>query len=483
MASLPSLPWTEQQETLRSMKALLERWLKTSAEKMEADALARQLYHLSLEQTLQNVAATVSSSVSRITTASLELLQLLLRCVTPRTASEQSGVFVNLVRRVLDESFMSSENAHSRAGVEIVATVLRIGVATINVPLVAVFVKRYATTSLFAAGNLLRFTMTVAETHREALLRQGELTRLADGLTLLIRMDAAPISRLLREFLPSLLREEAMVTAVLSLPASKRRTFIDFIQREKLPVEVERLRGSRVVRGRSDLSVRSESRSVASRLSLTRPVFSDQDAVLAGVSLVDAETDITREELEEPESLSMTDARSATPVGLLVLCECQGERDGGSVALRDHSVHSQNHSMQSPIHPIHSPYHPTQPPIHTTQSPIHTTQSPIHTTQSPYHSTPFSTPSKSSRILTPVKTPLHTPRESDTFFHHCCQKLHSPTCSAVTLTLSFDLGNRRRCPTPAGDACATAARRLRALCRLPRRLLVAKRGNPHSAPL
>ena len=78
MASLPSLPWTEQQETLRSMKALLERWLKTSAEKTDADALTRQLYRLSLEQTLQNVAATVSSSVSRITTASLELLQLLL---------------------------------------------------------------------------------------------------------------------------------------------------------------------------------------------------------------------------------------------------------------------------------------------------------------------------------------------------------------------------------------------------------------------
>ena len=309
MASLPSLPWTEQQETLRSMKALLERWLKTNAEKTEADALTRQLYRLSLEQTLQNVAATVGSSVSRITTASLELLQLLLRCVTPQTASAQSGVFVGLVRRLLDESFMSSENAHSRAGVEIVMTVLRLDVATIAVPLVAVFVKRYATTSVFAAGNLLRFTMAVATSHRETLLQQGELTRLADGLTLLIRMDAAPVSRLLREFLPSLLREETMVAAVLTLPASKRRTFIDFVEREKLPVEVERLRGSRVVRGRSELSLResrSESRSVTSRLSLTRPVFGEQEPVLAGVSLVDAETDITREELEEPESLSVS---------------------------------------------------------------------------------------------------------------------------------------------------------------------------------
>ena len=309
MASLPSLPWTEQQETLRSMKALLERWLKTSAEKTEADALTRQLYRLSLEQTLQNVAATVGSSVSRITTASLELLQLLLRCVTPQTASAQSGVFVGLVRRLLDESFMSSENAHSRAGVEIVMTVLRLDVATIAVPLVAVFVKRYATTSVFAAGNLLRFTMAVATSHRDTLLRQGELTRLADGLTLLIRMDAAPVSRLLREFLPSLLREETMVAAVLTLPASKRRTFIDFVEREKLPVEVERLRGSRIVRGRSELSLResrSESRSVTSRLSLTRPVFGEQEPVLAGVSLVDAETDITREELEEPESLSVS---------------------------------------------------------------------------------------------------------------------------------------------------------------------------------
>lgn len=87
------------------------------------------------------MAATVGSSVSLITTASLELLQLLLRCVTPQTASAQSGVFVGLVRRLLDESFMSSENAHSRAGVEIVMTVLRLDVATIAVPLVAVFVK------------------------------------------------------------------------------------------------------------------------------------------------------------------------------------------------------------------------------------------------------------------------------------------------------------------------------------------------------
>lgn len=74
-------------------------------------------------------------------------------------------------------------------------------------------------------------------------------------------------------------------------------------------MEVERLRGSRVVRGRSELSLResrSESRSVTSRLSLTRPVFGEQEPVLAGVSLVDAETDITREELEEPESLSVS---------------------------------------------------------------------------------------------------------------------------------------------------------------------------------
>ena len=171
----------------------------------------------------ENVAATVGSSVSRITTASLELLQLLLRCVTPQTASAQSGVFVGLVRRLLDESFMSSENAHSRAGVEIVMTVLRLDVATIAVPLVAVFVKRYATTSVFAAGNLLRFTMAVATSHRETLLRQGELTRLADGLTLLIRMDAAPVSRLLREFLPSLLREETMVAAVAQNSSWKKK--------------------------------------------------------------------------------------------------------------------------------------------------------------------------------------------------------------------------------------------------------------------
>ena len=142
------------------------------------------------------------------------------------------------------------------------------------------------------------------------------------------------------------------------------------------------------------------------------------------------------------------------------------------------SMQSMNQSMQSvsqPMQPIQSQPHPTQPISHSTQSPSHST----HFSLPPAHTTP----SRPSRILTPVKTPLRTPRDPDAFFRSCCQKLHASTCSAVPSFSLSHAGNRQPRPASPGSPRATAVCRLHPLRSLPRRLLRAERGTARSTPL
>ena len=188
--------------------------------------------------------------------------------------------------------------------------------------------------------------------------------------------------------------------------------------------------------------------------------------------------------------------------GLWVWRECEGDgsrrtvdRSMQSVRSVDQSVKSVDQSvqsMQSMNQPIQSMNQPMQsmsqsmPPI---QSQPHPTQPISHSTQSPSHSTHFSlppahtTPSRPSRILTPVKTPLRTPRDPDAFFCSCCQKLHASTCSAVPSFSLSHAGNRQPRPASPGSPRATAVRRLHPLRSLPRRLLRAERGTARSTPL
>ena len=181
--------------------------------------------------------------------------------------------------------------------------------------------------------------------------------------------------------------------------------------------------------------------------------------------------------------------------GLWVWRECEGDgsrrtvdRSMQSVRSVDQSVKSVDQSVQSmqsmnqpmqsmnqPMQPLQSQPHPTQPISHSTQSPSHST----HFSLPPAHTTP----SRPSRILTPVKTPLRTPRDPDAFFRSCCQKLHASTCSAVPSSSLSHAGNRHPRPASPGSPRATAIRRLHPLRSLSRRLLRAERGTARSTPL
>ena len=138
-------------------------------------------------------------------------------------------------------------------------------------------------------------------------------------------------------------------------------------------------------------------------------------------------------------------------------------------------MQSTSQSMNQPMQPLQSQPHPTQPISHSTQSPSHST----HFSLPPAHTTP----SRPSRILTPVKTPLRTPRDPDAFFRSCCQKLHASTCSAVPSFSLSHAGNRQPRPASPGSPRATAVRRLHPLRILSRRLLRAERGTARSTPL
>ena len=182
--------------------------------------------------------------------------------------------------------------------------------------------------------------------------------------------------------------------------------------------------------------------------------------------------------------------------------ECEGDgsrrtvdRSMQSVRSVDQSVKSVDQSVQSmqsmnqPIQSMNQPMQSMSQSMQPIQSQPHPTQPISHSTQSPSHSTHFSlppahtTPSRPSHILTPVKTPLRTPRDPDAFFCSCCQKLHASTCSAVPSFSLSHAGNRQPRPASPGSPRATAVRRLHPLRSLPRRLLRAERGTARSTPL
>ena len=188
--------------------------------------------------------------------------------------------------------------------------------------------------------------------------------------------------------------------------------------------------------------------------------------------------------------------------GLWVWRECEGDgsrrmvdRSMQSVKSVDQSVKSVDQSVQSmqsmnqPMQSMNQPIQSMSQSMQPIQSQPHPTQPISHSTQSPSHSTHFSlppahtTPSRPSRILTPVKTPLRTPRDPDAFFCSCCQKLHASTCSAVPSFSLSHAGNRQPRPASPGSPRATAVRRLHPLRSLPRRLLCAERGTARSTPL
>ena len=188
--------------------------------------------------------------------------------------------------------------------------------------------------------------------------------------------------------------------------------------------------------------------------------------------------------------------------GLWVWRECEGDgsrrtvdRSMQSVRSVDQSVKSVDQSVQSmqsmnqPMQSMNQPMQSMSQSMQPIQSQPHPTQPISHSTQSPSHSTHFSlppahtTPSRPSRSLTPVKTPLRTPRDPDAFFCSCCQKLHASTCSAVPSFSLSHAGNRQPRPASPGSPRATAVCRLHPLRSLPRRLLRAERGTARSTPL
>ena len=188
--------------------------------------------------------------------------------------------------------------------------------------------------------------------------------------------------------------------------------------------------------------------------------------------------------------------------GLWVWRECEGDgsrrtvdRSMQSVRSVDQSVKSVDQSVQSmqsmnqPIQSMNQPMQSMSQSMQPIQSQPHPTKPISHSTQSPSHSTHFSlppahtTPSRPTRILTPRKTPLRTPRDPDAFFCSCVQKLHASTCSAVPSFSLSHAGNRQPRPASPGSPRATAVRRLHPLRSLPRRLLRAERGTARSTPL
>lgn len=305
LTQLPTLSWTDQQEILRGMKVTLEQWRKAhEGEVVDPDTLTQQLYNLSFDQILVNLSLTVDSNVARVTTTSLECLLLLQQCITVSV----NPSITNLIRHLVGEGFMSSENTHSRQVVDLITAFIERKSRGLNVSILTVLTKKFPSGNTHLVCMLLRFTMMILTLDEGIIQLSDVMVSLIEGLYVLILMDATPVTRLLKEVLKLLLQYDTTFTVLRKLPASKRSTFIDFMQREKMGVEMDQLmRTGRMTSGTSssDTSYQSELRpSVSSRLSLSRPVLNSQNTSLTGVSMTDAETDTTHEDIDEPVPLT-----------------------------------------------------------------------------------------------------------------------------------------------------------------------------------
>ena len=284
VAVLPQLAWTGQLEVLRGMKGRLEgRGRAQRKGGASLEEAAEGLFHAPVGVVVENVTKTAGSAVLRVTSASLEVLGLLVRVLLTRENVEDvAECMAECVKQLVNGPFMSAENANSRMVVELINELLRLQCGSLNESLLLLFTHSVQTASLSASSPtflhaaMLRFIASIVAFHPDLLASKPDLGRfIVDACYQSVLTNSTVLLRLVRDLLAQLAQSSPRETAnvLQALSTSKKTVFLEFAEKFKLDETfVAALKAAKKPNRNGETAGSSPDRSLVSTFTLSKPV-------------------------------------------------------------------------------------------------------------------------------------------------------------------------------------------------------------------
>ena len=263
LLALGQSSWAAQYEVLRNVKYQLENWRRQNHNRVcdDANEVPLALFQLDFGAVMECLTSVLSSSVPRVIQSAIECLNLLVQCCIGRGSirGQEEGM-ESLLRRIVNEGYMNSDNATSHLLLDTLQTVIHAQSVSVNTQLLVLLTKRVlASPSLFASTTCLRCLQTIISLHPGEIMGQSALmNRLLEVVHYCVQDKSAPLLRLTKDLLLQCAQYDRKTTAqaIRSLQACKRAVVVEWMVEEKIDdVLVQMVNGSSK---RSEASPRSE---------------------------------------------------------------------------------------------------------------------------------------------------------------------------------------------------------------------------------
>ena len=263
LLALGQSSWAAQYEVLRNVKYQLENWRRQNHNRVcdDANEVPLALFQLDFGAVMECLTSVLSSSVPRVIQSAIECLNLLVQCCIGRGSirGQEEGM-ESLLRRIVNEGYMNSDNATSHLLLDTLQTVIHAQSVSVNTQLLVLLTKRVlASPSLFASTTCLRCLQTIISLHPGEIMGQSALmNRLLEVVHYCVMDKSAPLLRLTKDLLLQCAQYDRKTTAqaIRSLQACRRAVVVEWMVEEKIDdVLVQMVNGSSK---RSEASPRSE---------------------------------------------------------------------------------------------------------------------------------------------------------------------------------------------------------------------------------
>ena len=263
LLALGQSSWAAQYEVLRNVKYQLENWRRQNHNRVcdDANEVPLALFQLDFSAVMECLTSALSSSVPRVIQSAIECLNLLVQCCIGRGSirGQEEGM-ESLLRRIVNEGYMNSDNATSHLLLDTLQTVIHVQSVSVNTQLLVLLTKRVlASPSLFASTTCLRCLQTIISLHPGEIMGQSALmNRLLEVVHYCVQDKSAPLLRLTKDLLLQCAQYDRKTTAqaIRSLQACKRAVVVEWMVEEKIDdALVQMVNGSSK---RSEASPRSE---------------------------------------------------------------------------------------------------------------------------------------------------------------------------------------------------------------------------------
>lgn len=267
LLALGQSSWAAQYEVMRNVKYQLENWRRQNHNRVcdDANEVPLALFQLDFGAVMECLMSALSSSVPRVIQSSIECLNLLVQCCIGRGSirGQEEGM-ESLLRRIVNEGYMNSDNATSHLLLDTLQTVIHAQSVSVNTQLLLLLTKRVLSSpSLFASTTCLRCIQTIISLHPGEIMGQSALmSRLLEVVHYCVLDKSAPLLRLTKDLLLQCAQYDRKTTAqaIRTLQACKRAVVVEWMVEEKIDdALVQMVNGSskRSDASRSEYSIHS----------------------------------------------------------------------------------------------------------------------------------------------------------------------------------------------------------------------------------